>query len=84
MATTHNVDDDNIDAGTWFDDYGRVICKWTWTPATKMLAVQCGANGKRLDLSRLVQSLDDETLRKRLPQLAVEVAESITGTKYDV
>jgi hypothetical protein len=70
--------------GTWFDDFGRVICKWIWNYEAKVLTVTCGSRGQRIELSRLdAQSLEAESLRNRLPRLAIEAAERTNDTRYD-
>ena len=87
MATTHTFASDAGFAagGTWFDDYGRKICSWIWDPSVRILTVECGSRGQKIDLSSFdKQNLSDEKLRKQLPTLAIEAAEKIKGTKYDV
>jgi len=78
---THAFNDasDFAKGGTWFGDYRRHFCRWSWDAATKSLIVQRGARGKRIDLSGWDQhALSTEQLRKRLPELALEAANRIT------
>ena len=80
MAThAFNDPSDFAKGGTWFGEYGRHFCKWSWDAAAKSLTVQRGARGKRIDLSGWDQhALGAEQLRKRLPALALEAANRIT------
>jgi hypothetical protein len=80
MAThAFNDESDFAKGGTWYGDYGRHFCKWSWDPATKTLAVQRGARGKRIDLGAFdPHDLTTEQLRQRLPELALQAAQRIT------
>ena len=86
MAISHSFhnEQDYSQGGQWFDDYGRLICKWSWNTETKILCVECGTNGRKQPLSQFSGTLTDETLRTRLPTLAIETAESINSTSYDI
>ena len=83
---THNFTSaDDVFGGTWFDDYGRVICKWEWNVETKSLTVVCGSAGRQFDLSGFdAQTLDKHHLRTRLPRLAIEAAEQVNSVRYDI
>ena len=87
MAITyHNNDEASLAAGgTWFDDFGRVICTWTWDPRSLVLTVICGPQGRTHDLSKAgALRLPENELRSRLVQLALLDAESILGARFDV
>ena len=78
---THRFNDpkDPTRGGTWFGDYGRRICDWSWDANTKTVKVTRGKRGKRRDLSGIgEQLLTSEELRERLPQLTLETAQRIT------
>lgn len=87
MAITHNFNNDSnyTDGGQWLHDYGQRICKWQWDASTKIISVTCGINGSTLNLSEFgEQQFTDEKLIKKLPTLAIEMAEKINKTKYNV
>jgi hypothetical protein len=67
---------DYTKGGTWFGDYGRHFCRWTWDPTKQVLDVICGADGKHVEVAKLPPS--GEPLELRLPLLALEAAERIT------
>ncbi len=75
MAThAFNHPADIAQGGTWYGDYGRHMCRWTWDNSTKSLQVICGLTGKHIDLSGVDLTAVD--LRERLPQIAFEAAEA--------
>jgi hypothetical protein len=84
MAITHHFVDasDFSKGGRWAGDYGETLCTWTWDADARVLSVQCGSEGRKRDLRAL--NLDAARLTKRLPQLALQMAERITGKKFDV
>jgi hypothetical protein len=87
MAITHHFTDssDFSKGGRWAADYGETICTWTWDAGARVISVRCGPRGKTYDLSGFdAHNRDAATLTKRLPQLALEAAEKITGKKFDV
>jgi len=87
MTTTHsfNDDEDYSKGGQWFDDYGGRICEWSWDAPSKVLTVECGIKGSRRDLSQFdEQSYTEETLEQRLPVFALNTAETLNSTKYDL
>jgi hypothetical protein len=75
---THAFKDpaDHTKGGTWFGDYGRHFCRWTWNAQTRELTVIKGPLGKRIDLSATGQ-LTPEELKTRLPVIALEAAQRI-------
>jgi len=83
MANTHDFADskDSIVAGAWSDDNGEPICSWSWDPATRKLTVTCGNHDKRKTLPSEMVGLNAEQLRKRLPRLALGLAEQINAGK---
>ena len=85
MANSHNFANskDSIVAGAWSDDNGEPICSWSWDPVTGKLIVICGTHGKRKTLPSQMADLNAEQLRKRLPRLALSLAEQINVTKYE-
>jgi hypothetical protein len=85
MASTHNFANakDSIVAGAWSDDNGQPICSWSWDPATGKLTVTCGSHDKRKTLPSEMAGLNPEQLRKRLPRLALSLAEQINATKSE-
>jgi hypothetical protein len=85
MANSHNFAGakDSIVAGAWSDDNGEPICSWSWDPATGKLTVTCGTQGKRKTLPSGMAELNAEQLRKRLPRLALSLAEQINASKYE-
>jgi hypothetical protein len=85
MASTHNFANskDSIVAGAWSDDNGEPICSWSWDPATGKLTVTFGTHDKRKTLPSEMAQLNAEQLRKRLPRLALNLAEQISATKYE-
>jgi hypothetical protein len=50
---------------------------------TGKLTVTCGTHGKRKTLPSEMADLNAEQLRKRLPRLALGLAEQINVTKYE-
>ena len=82
MATTHKFNDEaNYAAGgEWLGDYGENVCKWFWNADTKVLSVECGDKGRRVDLSNHMPS---ENLRSYLPSKAIEIAEDVLGTTFE-
>jgi hypothetical protein len=85
MANSHNFANskDSIVAGAWSDDNGEPICSWSWDPVTGKLTVTCGTHGKRKTLPSEMAQLNPEQLRKRLPRLALSLAEQINVIKYE-
>jgi hypothetical protein len=85
MPHSHNFAStkDSTVAGAWSDDNGEPICSWSWDPATRKLTVTCGTHGKRKTLPSEMAELNAEQLRKRLPRLALGLAEQINATKYE-
>jgi hypothetical protein len=75
---THAFSDpaDYTKGGTWFGDYGRHFCRWTWNVETRELTVIKGPHGKRIDLSALGQPTPEE-LKTRLPAIALEAGQRI-------
>jgi hypothetical protein len=69
------------DGGWWAGHYGERICEWTYKPATRELCVTCAGNihGKMLTLPT-EQTVD----RNHLARIAIQLAERITGARYDV
>jgi hypothetical protein len=87
MAITHHFADasDFSKGGRRAAHYGETICTWTWDAAARAITVQCGPRGTTYDLSGFdAQNLDAAKLPERLPRLALEAAEKITGKKFDV
>lgn len=87
MAIAHCFTDDNdyTQGGRWIDDYGRLLCRWTWDTSSLELSVTSGSVGRRQDLSSLNKEwLTDTELRARLPRLAIELAERLKNTTYDL
>jgi hypothetical protein len=85
MAITHHFNNENDVAagGTWFDDYGRRICDWSWDVQKRILTIKTGAVGRTVDLSKHGdQNFTQETLKQRLPEIAIRKAEDITKRKY--
>jgi hypothetical protein len=85
MANTHNFAKarDSIVAGAWSDDNGQPICSWSWDPVTGKLTVTCGTHDKRKTLPGDMAALNDEQLRKRLPRLALSLAEQMSAGKAE-
>ena len=87
MAITHrfNNTDDLEKGGMWFGDDGELICKWNWDRKSRKLDVRCGSWRSTNELSRYGERyFTDEKLKKRLPKLAIETAERLNDTKYDL
>ncbi len=87
MAITHrfNNTDDLEKGGMWFGDDGELICKWNWDRKSRMLDVRCGSCRSAKDLSRYGdREFTDKKLKKRLPKLAIETAERLNDTKYNL
>jgi len=87
MAITHRFNNTNDleEGGMWFGDDGELICKWNWDRKSKMLDVRCGSWRSAKYLSRYgVRDFTDEKLKKRLPKLAIEAAERLNDTKYNL
>jgi len=82
MAITHNFNDEvnYAEGGQWCGDYGESICEWFWNADTKVLTVECGDKGRRVDLSSHMPS---ENLRSYLPSKAIEIAEDVLGTTFE-
>jgi hypothetical protein len=84
MAKTHTFANANeaVLGGAWSDDAGRPFCSWTWDHASRKLTVTCGNQGKSKKLPSFeAAELSDEQLRKRLPRLALELAEQIKESR---
>ncbi len=84
MITHHfNDNSDYTQGGKIADDYGPTICEWTWDSESRVIDVRCGLQGRRKDLSTFDPAwLTDDELRKRLPDVAKEIAEDIQGKKF--
>lgn len=85
MAVSHRFT--NVEGtpqgGLWLDDYGRKICDWEWDGPSKVLTVNAGTMGRRIDLSQHDEhNFTDEKLRERLPSMALAAAEELKGVKY--
>lgn len=74
---THAFNDgvDYTKGGTWYGDYGQLLCRWTWDSEKQELSVSRGSHGKRIEVGRL--PLSREPLERRLPQLAFEAGERL-------
>ncbi len=83
METTHSFTDatDLNLGGAWSDEDGRPICRWTWDPASRQVAVVCGSKEKKEKLPRSEADLRGEQLRKHLVRLALHLAEEISPAK---
>jgi hypothetical protein len=68
------------DGGWWDAHYGERICQWTYDPTTREIRVTCPGrvNGKMRTLPT-EQPVD----RNRLARITIELAEQITGARYD-
>ncbi len=87
MAITHrfNNERDLEEGGTWFGDDGELICKWNWHRKSRKLDVRCGSWRSAIELSRFGERyFTDEKLKKRLPKIAINTAERLNDTKYDL
>lgn len=85
MAITHHFNDENdVSAGgIWFGDYGQKICSWSWDSSKKVLSIETGTFGRKIDLSEHGdQNFTQETLKQRLPDLAIHAAEDLDKRKY--
>ena len=82
MAMTHNFKDDAnyAEGGEWLGDYGESVCKWFWIADTKVLSVECGDKGRRVDLSN---HMPDEKLESYLPSQACKIAEDVLDTAFE-
>ena len=83
---THHLNDekDYRQGGRFADDYGRTICEWTWEAESRVIHVRCGSKGHRRDLSEFDPAwLTDDELKKRLPDLARDIAKQIRGKELD-
>ena len=80
MAITHifKNDADYSEGGYWTDDYGGKICEWKWNMDSRVLTVRCGFHGRERNLNGFgVRQFTEEILKKRLPRLALEIAEDL-------
>jgi len=69
----------------WFGDDGELICKWNWDRKYRKLDVHCGTWRSAIDLSKYEdRNCTDERLKKRLPKMAIQKAERLNATKYDL
>ncbi len=87
MAITHrfNNTDDLEEGGMWFGDDGELICKWNWQRKSRKLDVRRGSWRSAIELSRFGERyFTDEKLKKRLPKMAIETAERLNDTQYDL
>ncbi len=87
MPITHrfNNTDDLEKGGMWFGDDGELICKWNWDRKSRKLAVRCGSWRSAIDLSKFGErDMTDEKLKKRLPKIAIDKAERLNDTKYNL
>ncbi|MFK8029153.1 MAG: hypothetical protein AB8G18_02855, partial [Gammaproteobacteria bacterium] len=79
---THHFNDENDykQGGRFAGDYGSTLCEWTWEADSRVIDVRCGSEGHRKDLSQFDPAwLADVELKKRLPDVAREIAEDILG-----
>ena len=86
-AITHYCVDasDFSKGGRWAAHYGETVCTWTWDAAARAITVRCDRQGKTYDLSQFdAENLDAAKLAEKLPRLALEAAEKIGGTEFDV
>ena len=80
MASTHRFKNnaDYAEGGYWNDEYGDKICEWDWDVNSRVLTVRCGFHGRKRDLSGFgVRQFTEELFKKRLPRLALEIAEAL-------
>jgi hypothetical protein len=80
MASTHRLKNNAnyAEGGYWNDEYGDTICEWEWDLNSRILTVHCGFHGRKRDLSGFgVGQFTEETLKERLPRLALEIAEDL-------
>ncbi len=81
-VTVHFNSETEVSAGgRWCDDYGRVICTWTYDPKLREMEVRCGGLGRRQPLPTSDVGAPD--LKDQLAILAIEIAEDIRGKKYE-
>jgi hypothetical protein len=82
MAVPQFDDPNDLSAGgTWVDDFGMQICKWTYDPASRTVAVRCnGPKGKSVPLP--ANTWSEAELKRRVVQVALDLAERITGKTY--
>jgi hypothetical protein len=83
MAVPQFNDPNNLSAGgTWVDDFGMEICKWTYYGCSRTVAVRCsGPAGKSVALP--ANTLSGPELTRRVVQVALDLAEQITGKTYN-
>ena len=83
--TTHVWNDENdYTQGGYFTEYGeKKLGEWTFDADTRVISVRVGLKGKTRDLSEFnPEWLTDDELRKRLPDLAKEMAEQVRGEPF--
>jgi len=78
MLTPHFNSAD--EGGWWAGDYGERICEWTYDPSAREIRVKIP--GKIHGKARTLPS--NPTDKNHLARIAIELAEQITGEKYDV
>jgi len=84
MAITHRFKNnaDYSEGGYWNGDYDGKICEWEWDVNSRVLTVCCGFSGRKRDLSGFgVRQFTEEILKKRLPRVALEIAEDLRATE---
>jgi len=84
MAITHifNNDADYSEGGFWKGDDGNKICEWEWNADCWVLTVCFGFRGRKRELSGFgVRQFTEELLKKRLPTLALEIAEDLRAAE---
>lgn len=78
------TEDGTLTGGWWAGHYGEQLCTWIWDAEARILRVRCGDITRPKSLAEFnPEWLTDDELRKRIPPLALSIAESIRGKPFE-
>lgn len=69
------------DGGWWGGHFGERICQWTYDAPTRQIRVSIPG---RIDGKQITLPTEQLVDRNRVARIAIELAEQITGARYDI